>query len=51
MLWCTPRQRYDRKNNPSYIYYVANVKTIKSHSELIRDETKKLIEELNDEEN
>ncbi|KAI8887137.1 hypothetical protein K501DRAFT_307808 [Backusella circina FSU 941] len=51
MLWCTSRERYDRKNNPSYIYYVANAKTVKSHVELMRDETKKLIEELNDEEN
>jgi hypothetical protein len=46
MLWCTSRQRSDRNNGPSYIYYVVDFKAVKSHVESMRAETDRLIEEL-----
>ncbi|KAI8883517.1 hypothetical protein K501DRAFT_333305 [Backusella circina FSU 941] len=46
MVWCTPHQKHDRMNNPSYIYYTASAKTVKNHWESLRDEADMLIEEL-----
>jgi hypothetical protein len=44
--WCSSREKYDPMNNPSYIYYAANPKTVKDHVESMRAETDRLVGEL-----
>lgn len=41
-LWCTPSTKHDRKNNPSYIYYAANVKEVEKHKEMLKFDTERL---------
>ncbi|KAG2229372.1 hypothetical protein INT48_000909 [Thamnidium elegans] len=46
LLWCSEDENKSRRNNPSFIYYVAKEKTIRNHEKELEKETKKLCKKL-----
>lgn len=45
-LWCFKSTRHSRQNNPSYIYYIAPESQVNQYEEKLKEETKKLSEQL-----
>ncbi|KAI9245393.1 hypothetical protein EDC94DRAFT_413781 [Helicostylum pulchrum] len=48
LLWCSTKTKYSRKNNPTYIYYIASFDSISLQEKKLLKETKELITDLND---
>lgn len=45
-LWCTKYENRCRKNNPTFIYYIAKTSDIKKKEETLKDDTEELIKQL-----
>lgn len=45
-LWCTKYENRCRKNNPTFIYYIAKTSDIKKKEESLKDDTDELIKQL-----
>lgn len=47
LLWCLDDAKHCRKNNPTYIYYIANYDSVMKHEEKLREETAELFKRMN----
>jgi hypothetical protein len=47
LLWCSKKAKHSRRNNPTYIYYIANYEAVKLHEEKLLKETEELEDRLN----
>ncbi|KAI7895160.1 uncharacterized protein EV154DRAFT_34774 [Mucor mucedo] len=47
LLWCFDNSKHCRKNNPTYIYYIASYDSVMKHEEKLREETAALLKKMN----
>jgi hypothetical protein len=50
LLWCTPGERHNRKNNPMYIYYIANLEAVRMHRRNLLKENEALLKQMDEDE-